>query len=130
MTAEGSRFLPGRHLIESFGNGGFRLGGVSNVGSLLITPSGARAIQATDISALAAGQIAVLIAEKAAIDMLLIGTGREMLPLPDDVLALLRREAIAFDIMNTNAAVRTYNVVLAEDRRVAAILIAVDKAYG
>jgi uncharacterized protein len=32
--------------------------------------------------------------------------------------------------MNTNAAVRTYNVVMAEDRRVAAVLIAVDKAYG
>jgi uncharacterized protein len=130
MTGEDPRFLPGRHLIESFGNGGFRLGGLSNAGSLLITPTGARAFRAENISAVTSEQISALIAEKAAIDMVLIGTGREMLPLPDDVAKRLRSEGMGFDIMNTNAAVRTYNVVLAEDRRVAAILIAVDKAYG
>jgi uncharacterized protein len=130
MTAEASRFLPGRHLIDSFGNGGFRLGGVSHVGSLLITPSGARALAVVDVSELLAEHVAGLIAEKDQIDMVLFGTGREMLPLPDVVMKALRDGGVGFDIMNTNAAVRTYNVVVAEDRRVAAILIAVDKAYG
>jgi uncharacterized protein len=130
MMAEAPRFLPGRHLIESFGNGGFRLGGVSHHGALLITPSGARAIAADDVSAVAPEQLSHLIAEKSGIDMLLIGTGREMLPLPQTLSTFLQRSSLAFDVMNTNAAVRTYNVVLAEDRRVAAILIAVDKAYG
>jgi uncharacterized protein len=130
MTASADRFLPGRHLIDSFGNGGFRLGGVSHVGSLLVTPAGVRALSAIDVSDLIVEHLAQLVAEKSDIDMVLIGTGREMLPLPKAVMQLLRDEAMGFDIMNTNAAVRTYNVVLAEDRRAAAILIAVDKAYG
>jgi uncharacterized protein len=130
MTVSEDRFLPGRHLIDSFGNGGFRLGGVSHVGSLLVTPGGVRALSAIDVSDLIVEHLAQLVTEKSDIDMVLIGTGREMLPLPKAVMQLLRDEAIGFDIMNTNAAVRTYNVVLAEERRVAAILIAVDKAYG
>lgn len=124
------RFLPGRHLIDSFGNGGFRLGGVSHVGSILIAPSGVRALDAADVSALTPEHFDVLITERIQIDMVLIGTGREMLPLPESAALHLRKAGLGFEIMNTNAAVRTYNVVLAEDRRVAAIIIAVDKAHG
>ena len=124
------RFLPGRHLIESFGNGGFRLAGVSHQGSLIVSPSGIRALDALDSDSLAPEHVQVLLAEKADIDMLLIGTGRDIAPLPKSVRALLQAEGIGFDMMSTNAAVRTYNVVLEEDRRVAAIMIAVDKAYG
>jgi uncharacterized protein len=130
MTAETTRFLPGRHLIDSFGNGGFRLGGVSHQGSLLITPSGVRALPLVDVSELDGGHLTQLVAEKSDMDMVLIGTGREMLPLPKAVMQFLSGEAVAYDLMSTNAAVRTYNVVLEEGRRVAAIIIAVDKAYG
>jgi uncharacterized protein len=124
------RFLPGRHLIDSFGNGGFRLGGVSHQGSLLIVPSGARALAAPDIASLKVEELALLLAEKSDMDMLLIGTGKHIAPLPKPVHNALQSESTGFDLMSTNAAVRTYNVVLAEDRRVAAILIAVDKAHG
>lgn len=124
------RFLPGRHLIDSFGNGGFRLAGVSHQGSLIMSPSGTRALDVLDVAALTPDHIALLVAEKADIDMLLIGTGRDIAPLPKPVRALLQAEAIGFDLMSTNAAVRTYNVVLEEERRVAAIMIAVEKAYG
>jgi uncharacterized protein len=124
------RFLPGRHDIESFGNGGFRLGGVSHAGSILITASGNRALDVSGIAELTPAHLEVLLAEKDQSDMLLIGTGREMLPLPKPVMTMLRDNSIGYDVMTTNAAVRTYNVVLAEDRRVSAILIAVDKAHG
>jgi uncharacterized protein len=124
------RFLPGRHQIESFGNGGFRLGGVSHQGSLLITPSGVRALPISDIAALTAEHVATLISEKAEIDMLLIGMGKDIAALPKSVRTLFSAHSIGFDPMSTNAAVRTYNVVLEEERRVAAIMIAVDKAYG
>jgi uncharacterized protein len=124
------RFLPGRHLIDSFGNGGFRLGGVSHVGSILIAPSGVRALPVNSIADLILGHFDMLIAEKNQIDMVLIGTGRDMLPLSKTLASHLREIGLGFETMSTNAAVRTYNVVLAEDRRVAAIIIAVDKAYG
>jgi uncharacterized protein len=124
------RFLPGRHQIESFGNGGFRLGGVSHAGSVIISASGTRALEISSIADLTADHLDVLLAEKDQNDMLIIGTGRDMLPLPKSVIAALRDHGIGYDIMTTNAAVRTYNVVQAEDRRVSAIMIAVDKAHG
>ncbi len=124
------RLLPGRHLIDSFGNGGFRLGGVSHLGSLLITPSGARALVAADVNDLRPEHIAPMIAEKSNIDMILIGTGYDILPLPKSLMQAFRDQGLTYDVMGTNAAVRTYNVVLEEERRVAAILMAVDKAHA
>jgi uncharacterized protein len=124
------RFLPGRHQIESFGNGGFRLGGVSHLGSLVITPSGVRACSAVDVSSLTVEHLSAVVSEITEIDMLLIGTGRSIAPLAKPVALYLQQHGLGYDTMSTNAAVRTYNVVEAEDRRVAAVLIAVDKAYG
>jgi len=71
-----------------------------------------------------------LIAEKDQIDFVLFGAGRDMQTLPAPIAQRLRDAAMVFEVMNTNAAVRTYNVVLDEGRRVAAVLLAVDKAYG
>jgi uncharacterized protein len=119
------RFLPGRHLIESFGNGGFRLGGVSHQGSLLILPSGVRALQATVVTDLRPEMFDLIIAEKSQIDMVLIGTGADIAPLSRVLRQSLQEEHISFEQMSTNAAVRTYNVVVEEERRVAAILLAV-----
>jgi uncharacterized protein len=124
------RFLPGRHLIESFGNGGFRLGGVSHLGSIIITPSGVRATELRDVSDLQLSMLQVILDEAADIDMLLIGTGRDMAQLSKPVAEGLKNASVGYEVMTTNAAVRTYNVVLAEDRRVAAVMLAVDKAYG
>jgi uncharacterized protein len=59
------------------------------------------------------------------IEVLLVGTGREIRPLPADLKAALKAANISSDPMNTGAAVRTYNVMLAETRAVAAALIAV-----
>lgn len=124
------RFLPGRHQIESFGNGGFRLGGVSHAGSILISASGTRALDIASIADLTPVHLEVLLTEKSENDLLIIGTGRDMQPMPKSIVETLKQHAIGYDVMSTNAAVRTYNVVLAEDRRVSAIIIAVDKAYG
>jgi uncharacterized protein len=119
------KFLPGRHLIDAFGNRGFRLGGVSHVGSILVAPSGIRALEIAEINALSPLLLDVLVAEKAEIDMLLIGCGPDIAALPKAVRERLVAEKLNFEVMSTNAAVRTYNVVVAEDRRVAAIMIAV-----
>jgi uncharacterized protein len=119
------RFLPGKHLIDSFGNGGFRLAGVSHQGAILIVPSGVRALPVISVADLTPHAFDLVMAEKAEIDMFFIGTGADMSPLPRQVSQHLRDQGIGFEIMTTNAAVRTYNVVLEEDRRVAALLFAV-----
>ncbi|TAN00807.1 MAG: hypothetical protein EPN45_13795, partial [Rhizobiaceae bacterium] len=57
---------------------------------------------------------------------LLVGTGSELKPLPRELREALKLAGVFADPMNTGAAVRTFNVLLAEDRAVAAALIAVD----
>ena len=59
------------------------------------------------------------------IDILLIGTGTEIIPLKPELRAALKARNIAVEAMDTGAACRTYNVLLAEDRRVAVALVAV-----
>lgn len=120
------KYLPGRHPIEKFGGGGFRFGGMSHRGSLLVLPSGMRAISACRIEDLTALQLGELVAEKDQVDFLLVGTGAAMKRLPRPLSAWLGGNSFRPDAMATPAAVSTYNVLLAEGRRVAAVLIAVD----
>jgi uncharacterized protein len=124
------KFLPHRATIEQFGSGGFRFAGMSHQGSLLILPSGMRAWSPLASDDVEERDFAPVLAELADIDFLLIGTGPSMARLPQGVNTRLASLGIRFDVMSTSAAIHTYNVVLAEDRRVAAALIAVDRAHG
>lgn len=63
--------------------------------------------------------------DAAEIEVLLVGTGPQLRPLPVELKAALKAKGIASDPMGTGAAVRTYNIMLAEQRAVAAALIAV-----
>jgi uncharacterized protein len=120
------KHLPGRHPIEKFGNGGFSFGGMSHRGSLLILPSGMRALPASVIEGVTNTLLRELADEKELIDFLLIGTGVAMKRIPKSLADWFSTQAIHHDTMSTSAAVSTYNVLLAEERRVAAILIAVE----
>lgn len=120
------KFLPGRHQIDGFGNGGFRFAEMSHRGSVLILPSGMRAWDVADMSNFTAVEVSCFLAEQADIDFVLLGTGRDMCMPPQRVMKAFAEAGLAVDFMATSAAVRTYNVLLAEDRRVAAALIAVD----
>jgi uncharacterized protein len=117
--------FPSRAAIEAFGNGGFRFAGMSHQGSLLILPSGMRAWSPMNTATMTTGDFRCVLAEKDAIDFLLVGTGATMQRLPKDVSVHLTAREIRFDCMTTNAAISTYNVMLGENRRVAAALVAV-----
>ncbi len=117
---------PGRAPIDTYGNGGFRFAGMSHRGGLLCLPSGIHGWAAPPPEAIDATSLAKVFAEAGAIDILLVGTGRQTVPLADDIRARCRTEAIVVEAMTTGAAVRTFNVLLAEERAVAAALIAVD----
>ena len=117
---------PGRAPIEAYGNGGFRFADMSHRGSLLCLPSGIHGWQPADPVALAVADFDKVVAEAEGIEILLVGTGKDICPLPKSLRAALKEAGIAADPMSTGAAVRTYNVLLAEDRAVAAALVAVD----
>ena len=121
MTAH----FPGRAPIDGYGAGGFSFAQMSHRGSILALPSGIYAWDA-DAAALTADDFARVIAEKGEIDLLLIGMGRDMARPPRAVREALQAAGLMIDPMATGHAVATYNLLLAEKRRVAAALIAVD----
>jgi uncharacterized protein len=118
--------FPGRAPIEAYGNGGFRFADMSHRGSILCLPSGIHGWTPADPARLTAEDFALLLAESASVEILLVGTGNDLRPLPAALREAFRNAGISADPMSTGAAVRTYNVLLAEERAAAAALIAVD----
>jgi uncharacterized protein len=118
--------FPGRAPIDAYGNGGFRFAAMSHRGSILCLPSGIHGWQPWDPGNLSVDDFSKLLAEAGGVQILLVGTGRELKPLPKPLREALREAGISADPMSTGAAVRTYNVLLAEDRAVAAALVAVE----
>lgn len=117
--------FPGRAAIEAYGNGGFRFADMSHRGSILCLPSGIYGWEVSDASGLTLASIEKVLADAADIEVLLMGTGASIVTIPLNLKSALRARNIASDPMNTGAAVRTYNIMLAESRAVAAALIAV-----
>lgn len=118
--------FPRRAAIEAYGNGGFRFAGMSHRGDLLCLPSGIHGWQAPAPEFLDEVALAGVFSESEAIELLLIGTGVDLVPLAAALRSRLREAAIGAEVMATGPAVRTFNVLLAEERAVAAALIAVD----
>ncbi len=119
-------FVPGRHQIDAFGAGGFRFAGMSHRGSILATPAGIRIWPVTAFSQIGLESLRPVLDEADAIDFLLIGAGADIAFVPSALRERFREAGVAIEGMATGAAARTYNVLVAEDRRVAAALIAVD----
>ena len=121
--------LPRPVEIDSYGNGGFRfagLDGLSHRGSILALPSGMWPWPAASLADLTPEMFARVVAEAGAIDILLVGTGPDLRPLPAPLRDRLRAAGLRADPMATGTAIRTWNILLGERRRVAAALLAVD----
>jgi uncharacterized protein len=121
----GQRFLPRRVPIEAYGGGGFRFGDMSHRGSLLCLPSGMHAWPVRRPAEIDEAAMRPVLAEAEDVGLLLVGTGDDLVPLPEGLRWHFRDAGIGVEVMPTAAAIRTWNVLLAEDRQVAAALIAV-----
>ena len=117
--------FPGRAPVDSYGAGGFRFADMSHRGSILCLPSGIYEWSVADATELDVAAMRRVLDEADTVEVLLVGTGTDLVPLPDDVKTALRDRKIGADPMSTGAAVRTFNVLLSEGRPVAAALIAV-----
>ena len=117
--------FPGRAPIDAYGNGGFRFADMSHRGSILCLPSGIYGWDKTEGTPLTVADLQRVLDEAGEIEVLLVGTGKEIRPLPPEIKAALKERGISSDPMSTGAAVRTFNVMLAESRAVAVALIAV-----
>jgi len=117
--------LPRQALIEAHGGGGFRFGGMSHRGSLLCLPDGIWAWPVSASNELTDDAFALVFARLDALDFFILGTGDAPWIAPASLRTPFRDAHVSFDPMTTGPAVRTYNVLLMEGRRVGAGLIAV-----
>ena len=114
----------GRQVIERYGGGGFRISGVRYEGSVLVRPDATKAWSAPDWASVTAAPLVELGDDASEPTVLLIGTGAEQFFSSKAFRAELRAAGLVVETMNPGAACRTFNVLTAEGRRVAAALIA------
>ncbi len=114
----------GQQLVNTYGEGRFRVSGNLYEGSILILPDRTLIWDLSDIEQLSLADLSPVTDEEPAIEILLVGCGANMAFISDDIRNALRQTGTVIDTMNTGAAARTYNVLMLEGRRVAAALIA------
>jgi uncharacterized protein len=115
---------PGRPVIQGYGEGGFRIAGLRHAGSVLILPEATIAWPVAGLADLTVASLAPVLAATPRVELLVLGCGASLERPPASLQAVLRAQGITLDAMATAAACRTFNILLAEDRRVAAALIA------
>ncbi|MBN8972112.1 MAG: hypothetical protein J0H32_10875 [Rhizobiales bacterium] len=125
MASGDAPHLPRSAPIEAYGNGGFRFDEMSHRGSLLCLPDSMWAWPVTTPQQIDRYSLERVFEKANSIDTLLIGTGNDVWLPPSDLREALRRLHVGIDAMQTGPAIRTYNIMLGERRRVAAALIAV-----
>jgi uncharacterized protein len=114
----------GRQLIQSFDKGRFRVSDQQFSSSIIVTPARTVKWNIEEMAELAVDRFEPHTDLLDDVEILLIGMGRVFAPLSADLRAYLRAIGPVAEPMSTDAACRTYNVLLAEDRKVAAALIA------
>lgn len=114
--------------IDAYGNGGFRFAEMSHKGSLLCLPDGMASWGVNAPAELTLDSLGPVLDQADRLDVLLIGLGPDIVALDPAIRQALRERNVIIEATQTGGAVRTYNVLLAEERAVGAALIAVENA--
>jgi uncharacterized protein len=117
--------LPRPAPIDAYGKGGFAFADMSHRGPLLCLPDGIWAWPVTKVTEIDEISLSRVFAAANGIDSLIIGTGTEVWITPSRLREAFRAVHVGLDSMQTGPAIRTYNIMIGERRRVAAALIAV-----
>ena len=112
-----------RQLIDSYGDARFRISGTVHEGSVLVFPERTLAWPVTRFDEVTLESLAAV--RESVPDLLLLGCGPKVQLVPKAFRQALREVGIVVEPMDTGAACRTFNVLMTEERRAAAALIAV-----
>ena len=115
----------GRQMIESYGEGRFKVTGIVHTGSIIVFPDRTVGWPVAELSEVTAESLEPILAHRERVEVVLLGCGARLVQIPRGLRQLLRNAGLALEPMDTGAACRTYNVLAAEDRWVVAALIAV-----
>jgi uncharacterized protein len=118
---------PAGHLqrVQSYRAGGFTIGGDRHEGSVLVLPDVTRPWPAGSLEEIGLDSLVPILDAEPRVEILVVGAGARFAMVGPELRAALKARGIAVESMDTRAACRTFNVLLAEDRRVAAALIAI-----
>ena len=113
-------------MIQGYGDLRFRITGHVHEGSVLVFPDRTLHWPVTDPAGVSMAALEAIVAEGAALEIVLIGCGPRFVPPPKGLAAGLRTAGLVLEWMGTGAACRTFNVLMTEARPAAAALIAVE----
>lgn len=114
-----------RQVIDGYGEGQFCVSGQWRTGAVVVLPDRTQPWPVADFSALTVEDFAPVTGAEPKVEILLLGCGPTAKLLPKAVRQALREAGVVVEPMDSGAACRTYNVLLAEGRRVAAALLPV-----
>jgi uncharacterized protein len=110
-------------VIRSYGPGRFTIGEREWREPVLVTPVETSSWDVTRIEDLTPANVATTREGPAPAEILVLGCGARAMFLPPALRAALKAVGLSVEVLDTGSACRTYNVLLAEGRRVAAALI-------
>jgi uncharacterized protein len=126
MSGEAGHY-PYQAQIEFYGNLGFRFAGMSHRGSLLCLPTGMHAWPVNKPGEITLASLQPVLDLADDVDVCMIGLGDDIAAFDPAIRAAFREKNIIVEAISTGSAIRTYNILLGEQRAVAAALIAVDR---
>ena len=114
--------VPGAaNVINAYGEGYVMVNGARHDSSVIVTAEAVLPWQALSFEALTAQDFDAL--KTLGLEIVLLGTGpKQRFPHPR-LTAVLARAGIGVEVMDVQAACRTYNILVAEERKVAAALL-------
>lgn len=115
----------GRQIVKGYGDGGFTISGTRWEGSVLVLPERTQSWGVSEMSQVTEESLSPLLSLADRPRLLLLGCGQRMAQIPAALRMALRQAGITLELMDTGGACRTFNVLVSEDRSVAAALIAV-----
>ncbi len=117
----------GQQIIQAYAGGTFKVSSVLYDQPICVMPEKTvvwNVPQNTPITDMTIEHFDVVTCQASDIDVVLFGAGATMVFLPRPLKAALKDAGLpSVDIMDTGAACRTYNVLMAEGRRVACVLL-------
>lgn len=114
----------GRQIIQSYSQGAFKISGQVYDHPVIVLPTGTTVWDVPfAFPEITEQSFDVLAAQAGELDVVLFGTGGRGEFFPPALRDALKQKNLIIDVMETGAACRTYNVLMAEGRRVAAALL-------
>ncbi|MBO6785107.1 MAG: Mth938-like domain-containing protein [Alphaproteobacteria bacterium] len=124
MSATGDSSNEPYQIVEAYGPGRFRVSGTVHETSVIVFAERTIPWSVARFGDLGAEDFAPVLEMADELEILLLGCGPRMELVPSRLRDPLRARGVVIEPMDTGAAARTFNLLLSEDRQVAAALIA------